>query len=335
VKAKSILGIAFLAAASLLPAASRAGSLSTSIIGIFPKNVGEFAYADLKTARRYKWFQQLKDQMLPPRYREFEKFLASAGVDPNSQVDELAWAFVNGPAPKDAPAGAAATTPTDQIIGIALGQFNPSSAEIFFTAQKLATQKVRGFTLFAFGSGSGPQDLFFFFIDSNTAAFGQRANLEKMIDVRAGLEEGLLRSDTMFPMINEMNGRGLLWAVLDSSYSRLAINQLLPEASQYSQASQLTAKLKAMLINVDGGSTLDARFQTVCATSEDANTFAALLQPAIMFRQYQENQTNPELAQLLGATRVAPRGDRLDVRMSLTEEQMVALIRRNTFAFRM
>ncbi len=334
-KVKSFLGITLLAASSLLPATARAGSLSTSIIGIFPKNVGEFAYADLKSARQYKWFQQLKDQMLPPRYREFEKFLTSAGVDPNSQVDELAWAFVTAPAAKDAPAGTSGGTPTDQIIGIALGQFSPASAETFFTSQKLATQKVRGFTLFAFGSGSGPQDLFFFFIDSNTAAFGQRANLEKMIDIRSGLEDGLLRSDVMFPMINEMNGRGILWAVLDSSYSRLAINQLLPEATQYAQSSQLAAKFKAMLITVDGGSTLDARFQTVCATTDDANAFAALLQPAIMYRQYQENQRNPELAQLLGATRVTPQGDRLDVRMSLTEDQMMALIRRNTFAFKM
>ncbi len=37
--------------AALRPAASRAGSLNPSVIGMFPKEVGEFAYADLKTAR--------------------------------------------------------------------------------------------------------------------------------------------------------------------------------------------------------------------------------------------------------------------------------------------
>jgi len=45
----------------------------------FPKNIGEFAYANLKQARSQKWFPQLQEQMLPERFRQFERFLASAG----------------------------------------------------------------------------------------------------------------------------------------------------------------------------------------------------------------------------------------------------------------
>ncbi len=45
-------------------------------------------YADLKKARTMKWYPALQEQMLPERFRQFEKFLASAGVDPNTQVDE-------------------------------------------------------------------------------------------------------------------------------------------------------------------------------------------------------------------------------------------------------
>src|SRR5437764_14063679 len=77
-----------------LPKPARAGRLGADIIALFPKEIGEFAYADLKKARSLKWFPQLQEQMLPDRFRQFEKFLASAGVDPNSQVDELAWCLV-------------------------------------------------------------------------------------------------------------------------------------------------------------------------------------------------------------------------------------------------
>lgn len=85
------LGMALLLA-SLTGTAQRAaaGSLSTSVIGMFPKEIGEFAYADLKSARKFPWFPQLRDQLLPSRFRQFEKFLSSAGVDPDTQVDELA-----------------------------------------------------------------------------------------------------------------------------------------------------------------------------------------------------------------------------------------------------
>ncbi len=332
-KVKHVLSIAILAAIALLPIKSRAGTLGTDVIGMFPKDVGEFAYADLKKARQFKWFAQLKEQLLPSRFRQFEQFLASAGVDPNSQVEELAWALVASNAKSDDSGNAIPSG--EQVVGVALGQFNPSAAEAFFKSQKLPISKARGYTLFAFGSGVGPNDLFFFFIDSNTAAFGHRELLEKLIDVRFGVEEGLLRNDKLFPLINEANRGGVVWAVLNTGYTRLAMRQLVPEVSQFSQAEQLVDKLKALTINVDPGSTLDARFQAVCRSSEDANTLAALLQAGMLYRRYQETQSNPDLARLMDDARITPRGDRLEVRLSLTDEQMLSLIRRNTFAVKM
>jgi len=64
--------------ALMIPAPVRADRLGSDKIALFPKEVGEFAYADLKKARTLKWFPQLKEQMLPERFRQFEKFLASA-----------------------------------------------------------------------------------------------------------------------------------------------------------------------------------------------------------------------------------------------------------------
>jgi hypothetical protein len=323
-----------LVAIGLVPTASRGGTLNTDVIGLFPKEVGEFAYADLKQARQFKWFAQLKEQMLPARFRQFEQFLVSAGVDPNSQVEELAWALV--PVAMTKAEGGAGSVPSgEQVVGVALGQFNPSSAGAYFQAQKLPTTTVRGFKLFAFGSGSGPNDLFFFFLDSNTAAFGHRSILEKMIEVRYGTEEGLLRNDSFYRLIDETNGHGVVWAVLNPGYTRLAIQQLIPQTSQFPQAGQLAGKIQAMMINVEASSGVDARFQAVCSTPEDANTFAALLQAGILYRRYQENKGNPELARLLDDARITPRGDRLEVRFSLSDEQMLSLIRRNTFLVKM
>jgi len=64
------------------PQPARANRLGADVIALFPKEVGEFAYADLKKARTMPWFPQLQQQMLPDRFKQFEKFLATAGVDP-------------------------------------------------------------------------------------------------------------------------------------------------------------------------------------------------------------------------------------------------------------
>ena len=64
--------------------------------------------------------------MLPERFKEFEKFLSSAGVDPNVQVEELAWALVPGGLP-DGPAAAnnTAVPTSEQVVGVALGFVPP------------------------------------------------------------------------------------------------------------------------------------------------------------------------------------------------------------------
>ena len=90
--------------------------------------------------------------MLPTRFRQFEQVLTAAGVDPNSQVEELAWALV--------PSGSANTAnsmPTDEeVVGVALGSYQPDSAEAYFTAKKLPLVKVRNFSLYGFGGGTRP-----------------------------------------------------------------------------------------------------------------------------------------------------------------------------------
>src|SRR6266849_1882339 len=327
---------ALVAATLLSPQPARAQRLGADIIALFPKEVGEFAYADLKKARTMKWFPQLQEQMLPERFRQFEKFLASAGVDPNSQVEELAWWIVaEGVTNKTAGVGSAAVPTGEQIVGVALGNYNPESTEAYFKQQKLPTFKARGYTLYAFGTGSGSNDLFFFFIDSNTAAFGHRAVLEKMIEVRFGSEESLLRNDKLFPLINEANGSGVVWAVLNPAYTRLAMQQLAPDTEPFPEAAKLVARMQNMIINVDASSGIDGKFQAVCGSTEDANTLGQMLQAGFLYKRYQAQKDNPDLAQLLDQARVTPAGDRVTLRMSLSDDQMASLIRKNTFALKM
>src|ERR1700730_7671134 len=319
-----------------IPKPAVAEGLAAAAIAVFPKEIGEFADADLKKARTLSWFPQSQEQLLPDRFKQFERFLASAGIDPNSQVEELAWGLVpEGVTAKTAAAGSDAVPTGEEIVGVALGNFNPGSAETYFKQQKLPTFKARGYTLYAFGSGAGPTDLFFLFVDSNTAAFGHRKLIEKMVEIRFGSEEGLLRNDQFYPLINDANGTGTVWAVLNPAYTRLAMQQLAPEIQQFPEAAKLVTRMQNMIISVDASSSLDGKFQAICGSTEDANTLAQLLQAGFLYKRYQAQKDNPELAQLLDQARVSPAGDRVVLRMTLNDEQVTSLIRHNTFAFKM
>lgn len=314
---------------------ANAGGIGADTIGLFPKEVGEFAYADLKKARTMKWYPALQEQMLPERFRQFEKFLASAGVDPNSQVDELAWGLVPETMAKKEGGGTTDIPSSEMIVGIALGSYNPESTEAYFKQQKLATTNVRGFTLYAFGSGSGPDDLFFFFIDSSKAAFGHRQLLEKMIEIRSGGQDGLLRNEKMFNLVNEANGSGMIWAVLDPGYTRLALGQLAPEVQQFPEAAKLIQNMQSMIISATASSGIEGKFQVVCGSSQDANTLSQLMQAGLLYKKYQATKDNPELGQLLDQASVSPSGDRVLIDMNVSDDQMTSLIKKNTFAFKL
>src|ERR1700687_4939027 len=335
--ARRLMTVLLLAAlAFALPKPANAGRLGADVIALFPKDVGEFAYADMKKARTQKWFPQLLEQMLPERFKQFEKFLASAGIDPNSQVEELAWGLVPaGMSAKNEAAGSSAVPAGEEIVGVALGNYNPSSTEAFFKQQKLATFKSRGYTLYAFGTGSGANDLFFFFLDSNKAAFGHRQLLEKMIEIRFGGDEGLLRNDKLFPLIYEANGSGIVWAVLNPAYTRLAMHQLAPEVQQFPEAAKLVQRMESMIINITASSGVEGKFQAVCASPEDANTLSQLMQAGLMYKRFQSAKENPDFAQMLDPANVTPSGERVVIRMAISDSQMAALIRRNTFALKM
>jgi hypothetical protein len=303
---------------SVAPTRIAAASLSTSIIGMFPKSVGEFSYADLKAARKFPWFTQLYGQVLPPKFRQFEQFLGSSGVDPNSQVEEIAWANISSGS-------------SDDVVGIALGQFDPSSVETKLKAQKVPSFEVQGYHLYAFGSGAAAGDILFVFFDSSTAAFGNRTVLEHLINVRMGGEETLL-TGKLFPLITEANGNGIIWAVLDKDHTHLAMQQLVPQAGQFPQAAAIIGRLHAMIININADSGVDAHFQAVCDSVDDANLLGAAMQAGIMYRRYQEAQGNPSLAKTLDQVKVTPTGDRLKIEAPVSQEELLSLIQTKAFA---
>lgn len=307
-----------LSTVTMAPQRAGAGTLSTAIIAMFPKNVGEFAYADLKAARKFPWFSQLNDQVLPPRFKQFEQFLGTSGVDPNSQVEEIAWANIT-------------SGKGDDTVGIALGQFDPSASETKLKAQKVPVFEVQGFHLYAFGSGAAAGDILFVFFDANTAAFGNRSVLEHLINVRMGGEETLL-TGKLFPLISEANGNGIIWAILDKDHTHLAMQQLVPQASQFPQASAIIERMHAMIININADDGVDAHFQAVCDSVDDANLLSAAMQAGLMYRRYQEAQTNPALAKTIDQVRVTPSGDRLKVDAPVSQEQLMSLIQTKAFA---
>ncbi|MGB6843762.1 MAG: hypothetical protein WBE09_02600, partial [Candidatus Acidiferrales bacterium] len=62
------------------------------------------------------------------------------------------------------------------------------------------------------------------------------------------------------------------------------------------------------------------------------NTLAAALQAGVMYRRYQEAQTNPAFASTLDRVTITPSGDRLRVDAPVSQDQLTQLIKTRVFA---
>jgi hypothetical protein len=250
------------------------------------------------------------------------------GIDPNTQVQQAAWALgVNEPDDsRDVAPG------SDDILGVALGDFDPESVQALYKSRKLATSEVRGYTLYACGNGASCSGMFFLFLDSNTLAFGRRGFLERMLAVRSGEEEGVLANQAMFPLIQQANGEGIFWGVLNPEGTRMAIRQLVPEASQFPESGKLLARMKALVVTIRGTSSMDADVQMISDSPQATTILSQILQAGLVVRRYEASQGNSALAQILDSIEVAPNGNHLDISFSISNDQANLLIAHNLFS---
>jgi len=317
-----IRSVALLAVLVLVsPRSAQAGRLGLDLIALFPKDLGDFAYVNLKEARNEKWFAALQTQLLPEQLLQIRNFLLSARIDPDQRVNELAWGFI--PA-STFPAGAGSFAPVgEQIVGLALGQYDPDSSEAYLTQKKVNTFRTHGCTLFALESSAGPNDLFLTFLDSGTMAFGHRVALEKMLEVRSGMGGSLSENQELFPLIDEANGTGAFWAVLDSAYSKLAMNQLAPEVSQIARSSKLLDRIRNLVLRVNRDNGINGQFQMVLRSTDDANLFGELLQAALLYERYKNKAA---FSNALDRAQIFPSGDRVTLRIALDENEVSSLM---------
>lgn len=181
------------------PLVARAGSLPTDVVGIFPRDVDAFAFADVQEARSLAWFPQFQKQVLPDQMRQFELFLASPGMDGNSWIEELAWATVPPALPSQPSNGGPLGQET---IIVALGQFSPESTAAYFKARKRTVVNVRDHLLYPLNGGSGEGGSFVWFIDSTVAVLGGRKDIERVIRIYDNEEPSLLSNTDLAPLIS-------------------------------------------------------------------------------------------------------------------------------------
>ena len=113
----------------------------------------------------------------------------------------------------------------------------------------------------------------------------------------------------------------------------MAMGQLVPEAAGFPQAAQLISRMSALLITVSESNGIEAHFQAVSASPDDALLLSQLLQAGVLMRRYHSREGNAELVEMLDGLRIDANGNLLDITFDLSDEQVASLIQHKMFAW--
>jgi hypothetical protein len=305
---------AILAAVILTPHLADAIGLDTAVVEMFPKDVAQLSYLDLKAARQQPWFAMAEQNLLPLRFRKLEIFLSAAGLDVATQVDTLAWGTVS--ATKTTGAG---------FVGVAAGHFSASTVENYFSQHNLPIDDEQGGRLLNIGGTTS--DLFLVFVDPETAAFGQRAALEDLLAVRSQGTESMAHNAALNALIEEARQDSLTWSVWNKEYARAAFQQLLPAEAQIPQAALLLDHIQSVEFDVTAQDVLSARSEIVCSSPTEATMLAALLQAGIAFRKHDASQSGSQPSNMFTEIRVTTYSTRVEIEIPVGASQLDSAVR--------
>lgn len=287
----------------LLPSALlRAQGLAREAMASFPLDTQQIAYANLAQLRTLSNYGQLRRVLFNIQMQNFEQFLRPLGTDPEKDVDEVAlgWRGSGGN--------------SSAFFGLAQGQFNPARAQAYITKEQLPTSEYQGFTLDAFGSGLGRDDIFFTFFNSNLAAFGHLSDLKALVDGYLGRRTTLNSNADFVNWEAELEGSGPQWGVTTGKAAAgLAVPWLLgAKPKQNIDLSGLLAPVKAVLYQTNWDPDFSANISIICRDPQSAQTLAQLLticrdSPALV------NSRPPDVLNFIQSLRIAASGNRVEL----------------------
>jgi hypothetical protein len=293
-------------------------ALRSDALYLLPQESRLVAFVDLQALRATPHYDLVRQRLLTPRLAAYERFLRSLGIDPDKDLDWVAWVR----APIRAVPGREVT------LGIARGRFRPERAEQFFLQQRLPIDAYRGQSLFPYRGERGAQDFSVTFLDATTIAFGRRAGLELMLETRFGGRPDLSRNQALISRVNEVNERAPAWAVFDAQATPGAVRRLFPEVAKFDDFARLAGSFRSSALQITFGRQLSLVFQVTCSSAADAGTFSHLLQTGLLAQSWQAQRTRPELGGVLARVEVTSAGEQVEARVTLEEREVPALLER-------
>lgn len=332
---KTVIPAAFLAAATLAPAAQ----LSTDARSAIPHDVQQLVVIDYRIMQNSQAAMDLKARVMPPELKQFDRALSRftiadappaktppgqpAASDPtgpeiDQYVDQLAFALFR-------PRGAGKDPGTAEvdILGVAQGQFPLQDILANFRRKNVKPTIVRTNKLYPMGRTG----MIACFVDPSTMIFGSSSAVKAALDARDGLVSSLLSNATMMDAMKSVDS-ATLWSILDQKGTQTMMRQVMGEAGSVAAFEDVQKRLLASWYAMDfqHGVKFDLTLST--GDSFSAATLSSLLNAALVYRKMSGSEAEK---QALSATDISSEAGRLTIHFATNDDEFASLLQSPLF----
>jgi len=298
-------------ASALLVSMAYAMPLNSSARTCIPADLLQLISVDYRSLKDSPTAMALKQQLMPDNIKQFEAALKNIGIDPDKDVDTLAFAsFRSG---KQGVKG----------IGVASGPFNMKAVLKKMKLEKFVPKKYGTANVYPMDGG-----FIMTFLDDSTLLFGDSTALHAALDTRDGKTLSLDTNGDMADMMTNVDSAPV-WSILDQQGTQNMMRSALGDASKIADYENLKKRLLGSRYTMSFTSGVNFDLSVLTSDSMTAATLSSLVKAGIL---YKKMSATPAEKVAVDNTTVDSDSANLQLHFKASDQQFQSLMHSDLFA---
>lgn len=306
---RKLLSLALFLLCGSLPA--WAAALGTSTRSAIPAEVQQIIVVDYRAFNDSASARSLKERLTTPRLRQFEAALRKAGIVPEKEVEQLAFAMFRSKGKGL------------QTVGIAEGSFTRQKVVHGLRMKGIRPRKDRLATLYPMDGGMAMT-----FLEDSALLFGEPEAVKLALEAWQGEIPSVNSNAQISDLMNGMD-EGAVWSVLDADGTRNMVRSALGQSSHLVDSESLMKRLRGARYTADFSRGCELSLDVLTTDSITAGTLSSLFKVAMTVRKLSA-KGGEKIA--LESLSVDSEGDKLKAHFQSDEERFQALLKSELFA---
>jgi hypothetical protein len=298
-------------ASLLLASMAYAMPLNSSARSCVPGDLLQLISVDYRALKDSSTAMALKQQLMPDNIKQFEAALKAIGLDPDKDVDTLAFASFH--------AGKQGV----KTVGVAAGPFNMKAVLKKMKLQKFVPKKYGTSDIYPMDGG-----FVMSFLDDSTLLFGDSTSIRFALDTRDGKTLGLDTNGSMADMMSSVDSSPV-WSILDQQGTQNVMRSAFGDASKIADYDTLKKRLLGSRYTLNFNSGVNFDLTVVTSDSMTAGTLSSFAKAGML---YKKMGATPAEKIAVENTTVDSDGTNVQVHFKANDQQFQSLMHSELFA---